>query len=718
MSKPFTELQLKTVYRTGEDDLFNDFYQPVLSQAIRYDRAVGFFSSSIIASNIKGVSELIKKNGTMRLIIGSPLDEDEFEAIKYASDEKKNILVNGYMDELLMMIQEGNIASDRLRLLAILVATKKLEIKFAIRRKGMYHEKIGIAYDKFDNLIVFQGSANETPSALFENLNAESISVYQSWREQTFEDYGQHYVNAFEVLWKGEQKETLTIDVLSNHYENIIKHIKEHQDLNDFIEFDKLVSTLDESIEKKISNNKKPYPKIPVFLGDKKFEVREHQSRALTKWRANGFSGILKHATGSGKTITALYAISKVFEAKHKKNDSLVVIISVPYIALASQWVKELNGFNIYPVECFESKVKWSASLSRKIQLLQFGELKFLCILVVNKTLTSDYFQELIQKINKESLMVIGDECHRHGAINTRNALPDASFKLGLSATPFQDDDTEVENPFPNEAKDNILSYYGAIIDEYSLEDAINDGILTPYDYHIIPIHLTEEEQIDYDEVSELISSIFINSGGRPSKEERERLLIYAARRGRILGSAQNKLIALDELIKNTPSKDRLLSLFYVGEGTNSQDNKNIDEVSSILIKNQWRASQFIGETDKKLRKTLLDAFKNKEIDALVAMKVLDEGIDVPACQRAYILASTKNPRQYIQRRGRVLRRFPNKSSASIYDFVVLPCKNYATKYKKNLLKSELERIRDFTLLATNKVEIETIIDTLEMENA
>ena len=125
-----------------------------------------------------------------------------------------------------------------------------------------------------------------------------------------------------------------------------------------------------------------------------------------------------------------------------------------------------------------------------------------------------------------------------------------------------------------------------------------------------------------------------------------------------------------------------------------------------------------LGETDKNLRKSLLDAFKNKEIDALVAMKVLDEGIDVPACQRAYILASTKNPRQYIQRRGRVLRKFTDKSSASIYDFVVLPCKDYITKYKKSLLKSELERIRDFTLLATNKVEIETIIDTLEMENA
>ena len=718
MSKPFTELRLKTVYRTGDDDLFNDFYQPVLSQAIRYDRAVGFFSSSIIASNIKGVSELIKKNGTMRLVIGNPLSEDEFEAIKYASEEEKNTLVNGYMDELLIMIQEDSIASDRLRLLAILVATKKLEIKFAIRRKGMYHEKIGIAYDEFNNLIVFQGSANETPSALFENLNAECISVYKSWCEQIFEEYGQHYVKAFDNLWNGEQKDTLTINVLSQHYEKLVKHIKENQDLNDFIGFDKLVGTLDESIEQKIYDNEMPYPKIPLYLSGKKFEVRDHQTRALTKWKVNCFSGILKHATGSGKTITALYAISKVFKAKYENNSSLVVIISVPYIALASQWVKELNVFNIYPVECFESTAKWSASLSRKIQLLQFGELKFLCILVVNKTLTSDYFQELIKKIHKENLMVVGDECHRHGAINTRNALPDAYFKLGLSATPFQDDDTEIENPFPNEAKDNILSYYGAIIDEYSLEDAINDGILTPYDYHIIPIYLTEQEQFDYDEVSESISAIFINSGGKPSKEEKERLLIYAAKRGRILGSAENKLIALDELIKTVSPIDRALSLFYVGEGSNSQDIRNIDAVSLILKKNHWRTSQFIGETDKNLRKSLLEAFKNKEIDALVAMKVLDEGIDVPACQRAYILASTKNPRQYIQRRGRVLRKFPDKSSASIYDFVVLPCKNYITKFKKSLLKSELERIRDFTLLATNKVEIETIINTLEMENA
>ena len=718
MSKPFTELRLKTVYRTGEDDIFNDFYQPVLSQSIRYDRAVGFFSSSIIASNIKGVSELIKKNGTMRLVIGNPLSEDEFEAIKYASEEEKNTLVNGYMDELLIMIQENGIASDRLRLLAILVATKKLEIKFAIRRKGMYHEKIGIAYDEFNNLIVFQGSANETPSALFENLNAECISVYKSWSEQVFEEYGQLYVKAFEILWNGEQKDTLTINVLSHHYEKIIKHINEHQNLSDFIEFDKLVSALDESIEKRIYDNDKPYPKIPVYLSGKKFEVREHQIRALTKWKANCFSGILKHATGSGKTITALYAISKVFEAKYKKNDSLAVIISVPYIALASQWVKELNSFNIYPVECFESKAKWSASLSRKIQLLQFDKLKFLCVLVVNKTLTSDYFQELIKKINKESLMVVGDECHRHGAINTRNALPDAYFKLGLSATPFQDDDAVIENPFPNEARENILSYYGAVIDEYSLENAINDGILTPYDYHIIPIYLTEEEQVDYDEVSESISAIFINSGGRPSKEEKERILICAAKRGRILGSAENKLIALDELVKSVPPQDKVLSLFYVGEGGNSQNIRNIDAVSLILKKNHWRTSQFVGETDKNLRKSLLDAFKNKEIDALVAMKVLDEGIDVPACQRAYILASTKNPRQYIQRRGRVLRKFPDKSSASIYDFVVLPCKDYITKYKKSLLKSELERIRDFTLLATNKVEIETIIDTLEMENA
>src|SRR5690606_31724316 len=148
----------------------------------------------------------------------------------------------------------------------------------------------------------------------------------------------------------------------------------------------------------------------------------------------------------------------------------LVAMISVPYVDLAKQWVKELKVFNITPIECFDSKSKWERSLERNLQLVNFGSSKFVCILVVNKTLCSDHFQKVISDINPKSLMVIGDECHRHGANQIRALLPNADLRIGLSATPFNDDDEVMESPFGNDAMENILSYYQTVVDEYSLE--------------------------------------------------------------------------------------------------------------------------------------------------------------------------------------------------------------------------------------------------------
>ena len=200
-------------------------------------------------------------------------------------------------------------------------------------------------------------------------------------------------------------------------------------------------------------------------------------------------------------------------------------------------------------------------------------------------------------------------------------------------------------------------------------------------------------------------------------KNEATRLAILSSQRSRLLGSAVNKLTTLNSLIKSISPDERKLSLVYVGEGRNNEDNKIIDEVSKILRSNNWKTAQFISSTPRSERKNYLEMFKNEQIDALVAMKVLDEGIDVPACKTAFILASTKNPRQYIQRRGRVLRKFPGKDMATIYDFVTLPCPEHQSAYAKTLKFSELERIKDFTLLAINKVDIESMIDSLELRN-
>ena len=229
----------------------------------------------------------------------------------------------------------------------------------------------------------------------------------------------------------------------------------------------------------------------------------------------------------------------------------------------------ELEKFNIKPIECFESKTKWHTKLTRNLELLRNKKIDFMCLLVVNKTLVSKPFQELIAKIPTNDLMFIGDECHRHASENTNKSLPNAYFKLGLSATPFNDDEDEfeTENLFPNIAKERILSYYQTIVHQYSLENAIHDDVLTPYDYHIIPVFLTESEQLTYDELSQKINDVIINSGGKLSREEQEKLMIYSSERSRLLGRAENKLVELRRLTKDIPQENRPYSLFYTGEG-------------------------------------------------------------------------------------------------------------------------------------------------------
>lgn len=718
MGSALDELDLKFVYKTGEDNLYDDFYKPVLSCAIQYDRAVGYFSSGILSSNLKGLSQLLNHRGKVRLVIGNPLSPEEYGAICGEASNKHDdgVVVDNYISLLIEMIESQESGANRLQVLAYLVKTGYLEIKFALRPEGMYHEKIGIVYDRYNNCVVFQGSANETPSAMYKHINAECFSVYKSWDSYSFEHYGSEYISTFEDLWNNKRQGTTVLDVLSVHYERIAKYVEDNISNGQYnrMDFEEILKDFDDQVEEDINNAESKNPKIPKYLGNTKFDVRPHQREALKKWKENNFKGILKHATGSGKTITSIYALSKIFEEKNKKKEPLIVIISVPYIDLADQWVEELKVFNITPVRCYNTRVNWEDTLKRNIQMFKSNDLDFICILVVNKTLVSDHFQKLVREIPSNCLMVIGDECHRHGSSNISDKLPEAEFRLGLSATPFNDDDDEFESPFTNEAKNNILQYYQSVVHEYSLEDAINDTVLTPYSYHIVPVYLTEDEQNDYDILSEKIGIIVASSMGRKLlPQEQSSLMIASSARGRLLGSAENKLYALKVITKDLSSDQRKYSLFYVGEGKDSNEDQVIDKVTKVLRGNGWLTSQFIGSTPKLARKEILSTFKNGGIDALVAMKVLDEGIDVPACKTAYILASTKNPRQYVQRRGRVLRRSLNKNKADIYDFVILPNPNIQSSYSDKLISSELERIEEFTLLAMNKKEIENKIDRL-----
>lgn len=716
--KGFRRLQWQSVYRAGDQNLFKEFYIPALERSVSYDRAVGFFSSHSLVSNLRGLSRLIANGGAMRLIIGYPLEANEFMAVKQGYRLAE--LFDDLDQRLAEIMEEQSPCLDlNLQLLSMLIASSRLEIKFAFRRKGMYHEKIGVLTDSSGDKLVFQGSANETIYALEDGYNAESIMVFPSWREETFELYGVPCIQGFETLWKGEQLNTVTVGVPSTFYERISDKARENTNLTALM--DREVSLYDDTDEAFFTNQKSfNVPTIPSHIGKNEFIIREHQKNAIKSWASNHYKGILKLSTGSGKTITSIVAATKIFEARKQKSVPTVLIVSVPYKELASQWVENLNQFNIQPLRCWESRNRWYDDLKKEILDINMRALDFLAIVVVNRTMESSDFQSLVSNLDPNIMMLIGDECHNHGSKKTNQSLPNAFYRIGLSATPFRSDDDEVDSPFPNDARERILAYYGDIVSEYSLGDAINDGVLCEYNYHLVPIFLTAEEQDEYERLSTEIGKLIGRSTNSLSRSQRNQLTSLCGTRSRLLGSAANKLVALKELVSKIPSADRKLSLFYCGEGKlRNEEASSIDEqrviqaVSKILSEEGWKTSRFTSAETASDRRTIMNNFVNSDVDALVSMKVLDEGVDVPDCRRAFILASTRNPRQYVQRRGRVLRRAPGKEIAEIYDFITLPTSNSSAS--RALRAAELERIDDFVLLANNRLSVEKEVDRLEL---
>lgn len=714
--KLLTDLELKSVYRLGNQDLLKEFYRPTLRLAVQYDRAVGFFSAETLTANLKGIIELVKNQGKMRLIIGHPLTDSEFEAVKQGNTAKE---VVGYLDSKLVSILEKLDTGNNicLEVLALLIASGKLEVKYALRKQGMYHEKIGIIHDAKKNKIVFTGSANETIYALSDGFNAESISVYKSWDCNNYKDYGEPFEQGFEELWNGKQPHTITIDVPSEFYERISKSSNKELNIYDL-----------ESKENEVYNifDEQGFygrPKIPREINGKDFSIFNHQVLAIKEWVANKYIGILQLSTGSGKTITSIYAATKLYEARSSKNVGTLLIVSVPYQELAKQWVESLKLFNINPVKCWQSKSQWNKELGSEILSLNMGAKDFVALVVVNRTMESDLFQEHINKVDSSMIVFIGDECHNHGSKRTNEALPNAYYRMGLSATPYRSDDDEIETPFPNDAKDRINNYYNKIVSVYSLGDAINDGVLCEYKYYIIPVYLTEEEQERYEELTSEIGKV-ISQGGSAglSPSLKNQFTILCGKRSRLLGSAANKIEMLEYVNSKINKEDRNYSLFYCGEGTinntSEQDDSDLKVIESVSIKLDslgWQTSRFTSNETPKTRNEIMNNFVSGHINALVSMKVLDEGVDVPVCNKAFILASTRNPRQYVQRRGRVLRKYKNKTHADIYDFVTLPLNRCAAS--KRLIEAELERVDDFIKLACNRYESEMFIKQLKLRD-
>ena len=560
--------------------------------------------------------------------------------------------------------------------------------------------------DADGNIVAFNGSLNESEQAI--SLNFESIDAFTSWNENS---RTQIKINYFEETWSNLTESLEVIDFPLVALEKLQTYKKETYNSNiDELEkniYSSSTTSTDSNLDKSSIEQVEAKINIPRLPFDK---LRDYQEKAILEWSKQNYRGIFDMATGTGKTYTGLGAVVNLYN--YCKSD-LAVIICCPFIHLVEQWVEDLIKFNIQPIIGYGSSTQknWKTRLERAIEChnRKIENKKFFCFITTNATFSSDYVQRQISKLDNKSLIMV-DEAHYFGSQYIRKILPENfDYRLALSAT--------IDRHGDSEGTAFLFEYFGDKCIEYTLDMAIEAGMLTPYKYYPILVYLTPEELDNYKILSKKIAKFM---AGSDHKHIPEAAKPYLLKRAKLIAGAENKLLALQEKIKDYKNDNHIL--VYCGATT--IDNPNSDEKDSIrqiqavckMLGNElnMKVAQFTSQEDMKERKNIKKMFARGDmLQVLVAIKCLDEGFNIPEIETAFILASTTNPKEYIQRRGRVLRLSEGKEYAEIYDFITLPrpvedtysLTVYEQQYEQGLVKREFERMKEFNRLAINCVE-------------
>ena len=712
----FQELDIKNEYRSLLDSVAKDFYIPLLSKAVKYQRAVGFFSSSCLVEISKGISELAKNGGKIQLVASPYLSDEDIEAIKSGYAMRDQVVKDAVRREM----TEGKTPFEkaRLNLLANLISDGVLDIKIAFTedsdRMGMYHEKMGIITDAEGNRVAFAGSMNESATAM--TLNYETIDVFCSWKGE--EDRVVAKENAFASIWNDTEPNIKIIEFPELKQEIIEKYKRSVPDFE--IDKKEYSPDIDTVLHTDLGIYTEYGPKFPEW-----FKLHDYQDEAITEWQKRDYRGIFDMATGTGKTYTGLGALTTLSKNIDHK---LAAIIVCPYQHLVEQWVEDILKFNIEPIIGYSesSQKDWQKRLKDAIrdQKLKVRGKEFFCFICTNATFSSDYVQTQLAKIKSDTLLMV-DEAHNFGAPYLSCLLFDNyKYRLALSAT--------LERHNDEEGTAKLYDFFGEKCIEYTLDRAIEEKKLTKYKYYPVVVTLTEEELEAYDNLSyEIGKCIMKGKNGKMKLSSRgERL---ALQRSRIVAGARNKVTMLEEVIQPYIHDKHILVYCGATKGleqnqdrsdVDSEDIRQIDIVTDLLgNKLGMDVSQFTSKESVEEREVLKREFSAGDtLKVLIAIKCLDEGVNIPKIKTAFILASTTNPKEYIQRRGRVLRLADGKEYAEIYDFITLPygieevTSLTAAQVKRNstLVKNELRRAEEFSRIAVNMVESASLIDEIK----
>ena len=710
------QFTIKHEYRSLIDNVVQEFYIPLLKEATLYQRAVGFFSSSSLVEISKGIAAMASAGGRIQIVASPYLSDEDIDAIKRGYEGREKIME----DALLRQLSDEHMdyySMERLNLLANLIADGVLDIRIAYTEDskgiGMYHEKMGLIRDAEGNVVAFSGSMNESATAML--VNYETIDVFRSWGDQSERDRVTLKQNAFTSIWMDTEPNIHVLEFPKVTEALIEKYRKKAPDF-----------TVDSTQYASTRRRTRRGTGITAIGARVPSDVVFHpyQEEAIAAWVGENYRGIYDMATGTGKTFTGLGSIAKISE---DLDDELAVIIVCPYQHLVEQWVEDIVRFNIKPIIGYSSSAQkdWKKRLANAIRDQKIRpEKRFFCFVCTNATFANVYVQEQISRIRTPILLVV-DEAHNVGARSYARWLDDRfTYRLALSAT--------LDRHHDEEGTALLYNFFGKKCIEYPLERAINEDKLTPYKYFPVLVYLNEDESLRYDKLSYEMSRCLIkDKNGKYKLNKRGEIL--ALQRARIVAGAAQKLDALRAAIEPYIHDNNIL--VYCGAtnvldensdktDTDEGDVRQIIAVTRILGNELGMSvARFTAEENIEERAMIKEQFQRGDrLQAIVAIKCLDEGVNIPGIRTAFILASTTNPKEYIQRRGRVLRKADRKPFAEIYDFVTLPrpldevssLTEEQAKRDLSLVRKELARIKEFGRLAMNSMDANNLIWDIE----
>ncbi len=619
----YKDLEIKNSYISyGEENIAASFLTPALKCTKLYRRSVGFFSSEVLLTILDGIIELVRNNGHILLSASPKLNEDDVLAINEGYRLKEEIINEAFSRDFLIELEKFD--DKNLHLLVDLISHGYLDIKIIVTQKtGMYHDKLGILEDIEGNLIVFYGSPNSSLNGYEKNY--EKIRIVKSWLPGS-EDVIKDEIDEFDHIWNGSNPYLQVYDYTESAKKAILEVVSKRTGKGD-------------------GNNS------GIIL-------RDYQIKAIEAWKNNNYHGFYVMATGTGKTWTAIYSAKELLESK----DAMIVICA-PYKHLIKQWVHDLE--RAFPsariIMVSSENPTWEQQLSKEIVYQRYHQEVQLIIVSTIASFSLNRFMKAINKSNAKKLLIV-DEAHR--LTKRTEALKRMfSYMLGLSATPYGGKSAK--------SGKELMDFFGGQVFNLPIEDALDRGFLVPYYYYPIYVNATEEEEGKFKYYTQLMISCYRNG----VLIDPENFAKYHRSRLRVISMADEKMQDIIPIINRVSADDHFI--VYCGDGklfdSSGAEIKHIQAIKNVLTNMGYKVSQFTAKENMKERMQLIDAFNSQKISTLVAIRCLDEGINIPSIKSALILSSNDNYREFVQRRGRILRTYKGKDCAIIYDVIVLP---------------------------------------------